>query len=105
MQYKQNFVGQADYPWSKKFGNFVKKDQIFISLENVPDSFDASMEEKCFNMINGVLPNNYDLNTDWSVCASTQRDAGWWKKIIPSSFTTVSLMKISQKRFVFAFEK
>ena len=77
MQYKQNFVGEADYPWSKKFGNFVKKDQIFISLENVPDSFDASMEEKCFNMINGVLPNNYDLNTDWSVCASTQRDAGW----------------------------
>ena len=77
MQYKQNFVGEADYPWSKKFGNFNKKDQLFISLENVPDTFGGAQEAACFNMINGVLPNGFDLNADWSTCASTQRDAGY----------------------------
>ena len=77
VQFTQNFVGESDAPWSKKYGNFVKKDQVFIKLDNVPDTFTADMEEKCFNMINGVLPSGYDLNQNWATCASTQRDAGY----------------------------
>ena len=37
VQFKQNFVGTQDAPWSKKYGNFIKKDQVFISLDGVPD--------------------------------------------------------------------
>jgi len=76
-QYFQEQVGKKDAPWDRKNGNSQKKDQFFLSISNVPDSFDSSKEAACFNLLTAVLPNDFDDATDWTQCASTQKDAGF----------------------------
>ena len=73
----QEFVGAEDAPWSKRGGNSAKKDQFFLSIDNVPDTFDATKEADCFNLLTGVLPTGHDMQNDWTECASTQKDAGF----------------------------
>ena len=76
-QYQQNFVGESDAPWSKKNGNSVKKDQFFLSIDGIPDSWDVAKETDCLNLMVGVLAAGNDPNKDHSQCASIQIDAGW----------------------------
>ena len=77
VQYRQTHVGEQDLPWTNKNGNNVKKDQFFLSISNIPDSWDASKEEACFNLMTGVLPNGFDVTENWAECASTKKDAGY----------------------------
>merc|ERR1712048_124711 len=76
-QYKQDFVGDSDAPWTRNGGNNVKKDQFFLKISGIPDSWDASKESNCLNLLTGVLPSGNDDTLDYSACASTQKDAGW----------------------------
>ena len=45
-QYQQSFVAQADAPWSKKNGNNAKKDQLFIHISGIPESWDSTKVKK-----------------------------------------------------------
>lgn len=76
-QYYQNRVGESDAPWTKKNGNSVKKDQFFLSITGIPDTFDVAKEETCFNILTGVLPTGSSNTEDWTACASTQKDSGF----------------------------
>ena len=51
VQFQQTHVGEADLPWAKKTGNNAKKDQFFMSIHGIPDSWDESKEESCFNLM------------------------------------------------------
>jgi len=77
VQYHQSFVGETDAAWSRSGGNSVKKDQFFLSISGIPDSWDESKEAACLNLLTGVLPTDYDMQADWTQCASTQKDAGF----------------------------
>ena len=63
-------------PWTKKDGNNQKKDEIMITLSEIPPTFDRKNESKCLRIIHGVLPNGYSNEKDWSKCAATQKNAG-----------------------------
>jgi len=76
-QYYQNRVGTKDAPWTNKHGNSAKKDQFFLSITGIPNTFDDSKAAACFNLLTGVLPNGFSHNADWAECASEQRDAGY----------------------------
>jgi len=77
VQFSQTHVAEADMPWAKKTGNNQKKDQFFMSIHGIPESWDESKESACFNLMMGVLPAGEDMKLDYSACASTQRDAGY----------------------------
>merc|ERR1712227_272335 len=77
LQYHQSMVGTADMPWDKKNGNSQKKDQMWISLTNIPDEFDVAKEAGCFNMMVGVAPTGVDGTKDYSECAAGQKDTGY----------------------------
>lgn len=77
VQYHQNRVGEADAPWSKKSGNNQKKDQFFLHISGIPDSWDSANEADCFKLMTGVLPSGFDHMKDWAQCAAEQKDAGW----------------------------
>ena len=75
VQYFQKDVGDKNAPWTKK-GNNKKKDQIFLTISNIPAGYDRANDSKCFKLMAGVLPKNYSNDANWSKCAGDQKDAG-----------------------------
>lgn len=64
--------------WAKKTGNNPKKDQFYLEISGIPDSWDETKyEANCLNMLTAALPAGNDHSLDYSACASTQKDAGW----------------------------
>ena len=51
VQFAQTHVAEADMPWAKKTGNNQKKDQFFMSIHGIPESWDESKESACFNLM------------------------------------------------------
>jgi len=76
-QYYQSHVGVQDVPWTKGNGNNIKKDQFFLSIDGIPDTFDTTKEADCFNLLTGVLPSGQSDDLNYAPCASTQKDAGF----------------------------
>ena len=74
-QYVQKFVGEIDWPWSKAQGNIQRRDYFYLTLNGLPASFDS--EEKCFNLMVGVLPSPFaasEFAPDYTSCASEQQN-------------------------------
>ena len=75
IQFFQKDVGDKNAPWTRK-GNNKKKDQIFLTVSKIPNSFNGLNELKCFRLMHAVLPKNYSNDIDWSKCAGNQKNAG-----------------------------
>lgn len=76
-QYHQTHVAEQDAPWTKKYGNSVKKDQLFIHISGIPDSWDSTQETDCFKLMAGVLPTGFSTESNFAKCAGTQKDTGY----------------------------
>ena len=71
IQFRQERAGaENDLP------NSTKKDQ-FVMLLVSADPIPIKNKEKCFKIMTGVLPANYNTKDSWAKCAGEQKDVGY----------------------------
>jgi len=56
--------------------NSMKKDQ-FVMLLVSADPIAIKNKDKCFKIMTGVLPENYNTKDPWAKCAGDQKDVGY----------------------------
>lgn len=70
IQYRQERKNENDLP------NSTKKDQ-FVMLLVSADPIAIKNKDKCFKIMTGVLPENYNTKDPWAKCAGDQKDVGY----------------------------